>query len=371
MSGRFYGAAVKTVSVQAGGERYEVLIGSGLLGTIGERLRDLVRGPRAAIVADENTCGLFAERISRSMVAAGFAPVVVTVPAGEASKSLEQVGFVCDRFAAEGLDRSSLVVAVGGGVVGDLAGFAAAIYHRGIPYVQVPTTLLAQVDSSIGGKTAVNTRAGKNLLGAVHQPVLVVSDVETLHSLPARELRQGYAEMIKHAVIADAAMLEEVAQVWNLQAEGEASFKLALLICRNVEIKAAIVAQDEQDVAGVRAVLNFGHTVGHAIERAAEGGTLRHGEAVSLGMVAACAVSVRKAGLHEEEREKVVRALRAVEMPTRLPPGFPRERILQALRADKKFEQGQVRFVVTPRLGSARLTNEVTLEEIAAAVALL
>ena len=180
---------------------------------------------------------------------------------GENSKSLEQLGAVCEQMAAAGLDRTSFVVALGGGVLGDLAGFAAAIYFRGIPCVQVPTTLLAQVDSSIGGKTAVNLRAGKNLLGAVHQPVLVLADTEALRTLPPRELRQGFAEIVKHAIIADAslfAFLESFERARNF----------AELVRRNIEIKAAIVARDEQDLSGERAILNFGHTVGHAIEAA-------------------------------------------------------------------------------------------------------
>ncbi|CAN5308219.1 3-dehydroquinate synthase [soil metagenome] len=351
---------MRTISVAAGGAAYQVVVGAGALTSLGERLRNLVRGPLCAMVADTHTAALFASAVGDSLRAAGFEPVALTVPAGETSKSLEQVGLVCDGMAAAGLDRSSFVVAVGGGVVGDLAGFAAAIYHRGIPSVQVPTTLLAQVDSSIGGKTAVNSTCGKNLLGAVHQPVLVVADVETLRSLPRRELHQGFAEIIKHAVIADPSLFEMLAET-----------DLTELVCRNVEIKAAIVARDEQDISGERAVLNFGHTVGHAIERAAEYGTLLHGEAVSLGMVAACEVSVRRAGLREEERQKVVQALASFGLPTRLPAGFPREAILPALLRDKKFEQGQVRFVVTPRLGEAHLAMNVTLEDITAAIALL
>ena len=367
-------SAVKRVPIRAGNSRYEALVGPGLLERIGEMVTPLVRGPRCAVIADENTARLFAEPLLRSLCTSRFQPTLITVAAGEASKSLEQLGAACNEMAAAGLDRTSFVVALGGGVLGDLAGFAAAIYFRGIPYVQVPTTLLAQVDSSIGGKTAVNLSAGKNLLGAVHQPVLVVADIETLQTLAPRELRQGFAEIIKHAIIADASMFEalvEVVQLFKLQGGPAAGSKLAPLISLNIEIKARIVAQDEQDLSGQRAVLNFGHTVGHAIESAAGYGSLLHGEALSLGIVAACEVSARKAGLSEAERGRIISTLQAFQLPTRLPANFPRAQILPALQADKKFERGEVRFVVTPALGSARLTNDVSLAEIGAAIELL
>ena len=351
------------VVVQAGASPYRVHVGSGILATLGREVAALLRGPRCAVIADENTARLFGDAVVASLDSSSFTTELITVPRGEASKSLTQVATVCDRLAATGLDRSSFVVALGGGVVGDLAGFAAAIYHRGIAYVQVPTTLLAQVDSSIGGKTAVNTAAGKNLLGAIHQPALVVADVDTLATLPARELRQGFAEIIKHAIIADESLFELIARRENAD--------LVELVSRNVEIKARIVGADERDVRGTRAVLNFGHTVGHAIERAGGYETLLHGEAISLGIVAACEVSVRKAGFAEADRQKVIAVLEAVGLPTRMPAGFPRSEIVPAVAADKKFERGEVRFVVTPRLGSAHLTSDVTMGDIEAAVALL
>ena len=351
------------VSVTAGASRYQALVGSGLLRELGREAAAVVRGPRCAVIADETTARLFGAEVIASLQASGFAPELVQVPAGEGSKSLATAGAVCGQMTAACLDRTSFIVALGGGVVGDLAGFVAAIYHRGIPYMQVPTTLLAQVDSSIGGKTGVNTVAGKNLLGAVHQPSLVVADVDTLKTLPGRELNQGFAEIIKHAIIADPTLFELL--------NGFDPAQFATLVRRNIEIKAAVVAQDERDQSGTRAVLNFGHTVGHAIERAGEYRRFLHGEAVSLGIVAACEVSVRKAGLREDERAKVLAALRAFDLPTTLPPDFPREAIMPALAADKKFERGEVRFVVTPRLGSAHLTPDVSLNDIAAAIAAL
>jgi 3-dehydroquinate synthase len=206
----------------------------------------------------------------------------------------------------------------------------------------------------------VNTPAGKNLIGAWHQPALVISDVDTLTTLPPREFRQGFAEIIKHAVIRDAEMFE-ILQPFD-RAE------LAALIRRNVEIKAAVVAADERETTGERALLNFGHTIGHAIELAGEYRDFLHGEAVSLGIVAACEISVRKAGLSDAERERIVRTLEAFELPTRLPADFPREKIRSAIRFDKKFAQGQVRFVVVPKIGSAQLVTNVTMADIEAAL---
>jgi 3-dehydroquinate synthase len=351
---------VNPISVRAGDQSYEVLVGAGLLARIGALIGSKLKGSVSAVIADENVAALFSDTVVQSLTEAGVRPVLITVRPGEKSKTLERAETICGRMIEAGLDRSSFVVALGGGMVGDLAGFVAAIYHRGIPCVQVPTTLLAQVDSSIGGKTAVNTAAGKNLIGAWHQPALVVSDVDTLATLPPREFSQGFAEIIKHAVIRDAQMFE------MLQHFDRAD--LPALIGRNIEIKAAIVAVDERETMGQRALLNFGHTIGHAIERAGEYRDFLHGEAVSLGMVAACEISVQKAGLSETEREKIVSTLGGFDLPTRLPADFPREKITEAIRFDKKFARGEVRFVVLPAIGSARLVADVTMEDIEAAV---
>ena len=352
---------MNAVPVRAGHATYQALVGAGLLSQAGELLRDVVRGPRCAVVTDANTARLFGQGLVASLSAAGFRPLLIELPPGESSKSLEQTARVCEQMATARMDRSSFVVALGGGVIGDLAGFAAAIYHRGIPHVQVPTTLLAQVDSSIGGKTAVNTRVGKNLLGAVHQPALVIADVETLRTLPRREFNQGFAEIIKHAIIRDPSLLESLGR---LQPED-----LIELVRRNIQIKAEIVARDEHDTSGERAILNFGHTVGHAIERATGYSRFLHGEAVSLGIVAACHISVGKAGLSPADRDKVVDALSAFDLPTRLPDDVDRSAIAGAIAGDKKFEGGEVRFVVAEALGAARLVTDVTMEDIAAAIA--
>jgi 3-dehydroquinate synthase len=316
-----------------------------------------------AIVTDSNVGPLFADRAKQSLISASLKPILITIPAGEKSKTLKQAAAICEQMIAAGLDRQSFVVGLGGGVIGDISGFVAAIYHRGIPHVQVPTTLLAMVDSSIGGKTAVNTADGKNLIGAVHQPSLVIDDVDVLKTLPRREFNQGFAEIIKHAIIADGKMFKQL-QDWK------ASEALALqqLVLRNIKIKSKIVAKDERDQTGKRALLNFGHTVGHAIERAGNYRKFLHGEALSLGIVAACAVSIKRAGFPPRQRDAVIDLLQRFDLPTCLPKNFPRNKIISAVKFDKKFQSGKIRFVVTPKIGAARVANDVTLDDIREAV---
>lgn len=345
------------VPVPLSHDPYMVVVGPGLLAQAGALVREVFPVGRCAVVTDFNVAPLYARRVEDSLVSAGFAVTLITVPAGETSKSLAQTEKVCDAMMAAGLDRGTLLVALGGGVVGDLAGFAAAIYYRGIPCVQIPTTVVAQVDSAVGGKTGVNARKGKNLLGAFHQPGLVLADTETLSSLPRREFNEGFAEIIKHAVIRDAAMLD-----------GLKNAPLEALVARNVAIKAEIVAADEFERSGLRALLNFGHTVGHAIENAAGYGRYLHGEAISLGLAAALTLSVKKAGLSPAEAEKVIDALQSFDLPVQLPGDVSAEALLNALRLDKKFQAGAVRFVLTPRLGEAFVSKDVTEQDIRAAI---
>ncbi len=351
------------VEVRASPHHYDVLIESGLLASVGDVVKKQLGGLHCAVISDTNVAPLFGDRVKRSLTAAGFQPELITIPAGEKSKTLEQSGAICDQMIAAGLDRQSFVIGLGGGVIGDISGFVAAIYHRGIPHVQIPTTLLAMVDSSIGGKTGVNTSAGKNLIGAIHPPALVIDDVDVLKTLPRREFNQGFAEIIKHAIIADAEMFAALKDV-DLK-------NLAPLIRRNIEIKSKIVAKDEHDRTGERALLNFGHTVGHAIERAGDYKKFLHGEAISLGIVAACDVSVKKAGLPRDQRNAIVDLLRHFDLPTHLPSDFPREQIFDPLQCDKKFESGEIRFVVTSTIGSAHLSSDVTLDDIREAIGAL
>jgi 3-dehydroquinate synthase len=340
-----------------------VVIDAGLLDDFGKYARKHLPCKKCAVISDSNVAVFFATRVKKSLALAGLRHTLITIPPGEKSKTLKQVGAICDRMIAAGLDRKSFVIGLGGGMIGDISGFVAAIYHRGIPHIQIPTTLLAMVDSSIGGKTAVDTRDGKNLIGVFHQPSLVIDDVDLLKTLPRRQFIQGFAEIIKHAIIADAKMFR-ILQSWK----AGAAPALQRLIKRNIQIKSRIVAKDEHDRTGERALLNFGHTVGHAIERAGNYRKFLHGEAVSLGIVAACAISVKRAGLRPDQRAAIVDLLERFGLPTRLPPNFPRKKIFDAIRFDKKFEGGKVRFVVTPRIGSARITNDVTLNDIREAV---
>lgn len=349
-----------TIEIRSSQHSYQAIIGSNLLDHVGELIARKIRGPRCAIVSDTNVAPLFADRLTKSLVSAGFHPTLITVTAGEKSKTLGQAGEICERMLAAKLDRQSFVVGLGGGMVGDLSGFVAAIFQRGVRHVQIPTTLLAMVDSSIGGKTGVNTTAGKNLIGAFHHPELVLDDVDTLKTLPRREFHQGFAEIIKHGIIADAEMFT-VLQPADL---GE----LAPLIRRNIEIKSRIMAKDEQDRTGERALLNFGHTVGHAIEQAGNYEQFLHGEAISLGMVAAAIISNKKAGLPVEQQRAIVDLLKSFELPVRLPSDFPRAKIFEALTFDKKFENGNVHFVVTSTIGTANLVSNITLKDIHEAI---
>lgn len=326
---------------------YEVHVGAGLLGETGRLVAEVLPPGRCAVITDSNVGPLYAARVKASLEESGFSVSVHVVPAGERSKSLAQVGELCEGLIAEGLDRKSSVVALGGGVVGDLAGFVAAIYYRGIPYVQVPTTIVSQVDSSVGGKTGVNAEGGKNLIGAFHQPRLVMADTETLSTLSPREYHEGFAEVVKHAAIRDFSLID---------AEGD----LPDLIARNVAIKAGIVAADEYETGDVRALLNFGHTIGHGIENAAGYGRYLHGEAISLGLVAACRLSVEKAGLDQGVCDRIVAALSSHGLPLVLPADVSTEAILAAMRRDKKFRGGAVRFVLLRGAGDAFVSEDVT-----------
>jgi 3-dehydroquinate synthase len=345
-----------------------VLVGQRLLKQLGSITRKYVLGQACAVISDNKVAPLYASRVKKSLRSAGYRPVLIVIPPGEKSKTLERAGAICDRMIAAGLDRKSFVVGLGGGMIGDISGFVAAIYHRGVPHVQIPTTLLAMVDSSIGGKTGVDTRDGKNLIGAFHQPSLVIDDLEVLKTLPPRQFNQGFAEIIKHAVIADAKMFRRLEASGTRSGSASRTLALQWLIKRNIEIKSRIVAKDKHERTGQRALLNFGHTVGHGIECAGNYRKFLHGEAVSLGIVAACAISVKRAGLRPDQSAAIIDLLARFGLPTRLPRNFPRNKILEALKFDKKFESGTIRFVVTPRLGTAYLADNVALADIRKAV---
>jgi len=351
---------VRTVEVGVAWHRYEVLIGAGLLEKIGLLVRQRLPGERCAILADENVAPLFGEKVRDSLRCSDFRADLLTIAPGEEAKSMAHAAALCEKLSAAGLDRTSFLVSLGGGVVGDLAGFVAAIYLRGIPYVSIPTTLLAQVDSCIGGKTGVNSGAGKNLIGCFHHPALVIADTDTLRTLPERIWQEGFAEAIKHGIICDAELFDSLAAVDRDHPEE--------FVARNIALKAAIVAADEREHNDVRSLLNFGHTIGHAIEYAAGYGNMLHGEAISLGLIAAAQVSVRRAGLSLGEAARIRAALEARHLPVALPADFPREKIFAALPRDKKFESGRVRFVVAHAIGRASIADNVTMEDLQEAV---
>ena len=354
------------IRVELADKGYDVVVKAGCLGKIGRRIEEAGIQGRAALVTDANVGRYHAESAMGALHEAGFAPSLHLVAAGEGTKCLEQVENLCRSLAEAGHDRRSFVVALGGGVVGDLAGFVAAVFYRGIPCVQVPTTIVAQVDSSIGGKTGVNIPEGKNLVGAFHQPSLVLVDTETLRTLPDREFREGFAEVIKHAAIRDAEMLEEIAELNPESREVPAD-----LIARNLAIKARIVEEDEKETAGVRALLNFGHTIGHGIEAAVPYGDLLHGEAISLGIRAALHLSEKHTGLSPDAAVAVESALAQFRLPLLLPPNIATETVMEKLARDKKFAGGNIRFVVLDALGSARLAEGITAEDLEDAIEFL
>jgi 3-dehydroquinate synthase len=351
-----------SVRVNLAERSYDVYVGRGLLPFVGTYATELLGRKKCVVVTDSNVEPLYAPAVMASLEECGIAATLITVPAGEPSKSMAVVEDVCRAMLKAGLDRKSFLVALGGGVIGDLAGFAASIFLRGIPFIQVPTTVLSQVDSSVGGKTGVNTPEGKNLLGTFYQPALVLADVDTLSSLPPREYCEGFAEIIKHAAIRDAKMFDAISEVADEKGD------LAELIRRNVAIKARIVEADEHETTGERALLNFGHTIGHAIEASAGYGQLLHGEAIGLGMIAAASLSQQFSGLPPVGRAKIVNLVKLFNLPTRLPDGMETGTILDYMKHDKKFSEGKIRFVLLRALGDAFLSKDVTEMQIVNAI---
>jgi len=357
----------RTVQVDTPPKPYPVLIGPGLLDELGLRLREEVPAPRTLVVTDANVGPLYGQRALASLRQAGFECSMVTLPAGDATKSLESAGRLYDALAQARIDRASPVVSLGGGVVGDLTGFVAATWLRGVPFVQCSTTVEADVDAAVGGKTAVNHASGKNMIGAFYQPRFVLIDTDTLATLSERDYRAGLAESIKHAVIRDAAFFDwHEARAADLRARRLDC--MPELIERNVRIKAAIVALDERETSGLRALLNFGHTVGHAIESAmARGGDpWRHGEAVAVGMVAACRISAAAGRLSPPEADRITNLVAAVGLPVAAPLAHARQEILTLMSADKKVAAGRLRFVLAEAIGRATLSADVRPEWIEA-----
>jgi 3-dehydroquinate synthase len=361
------------VNVVLGSRSYAIHLGAGLLPQLGVLAAQTLRGRSALLVTDNHVSQLYGETATASLRAAGFSVSRTVVPSGEASKCGEQLFALYDAAKQAGLDRSGVVVALGGGVVGDLAGYLAASWLRGIAFVQVPTTLLAMVDSSVGGKTGINLPSGKNLVGAFHQPALVLADLDVFTSLPPRETRAGMAEVVKYGAIRDAQLfqtLEEHTAVFSrpwkdLDAAGRALF--GNVIARCCAIKAEVVAGDEREETGLRAILNFGHTLGHAVEKASGYGKILHGEAVAVGMVAAARLSARLTGLPAADVARLEKLLVQLELPVRA-PGLAWADLRAAMKLDKKAEGGVPRFVLLKQLGES-VTGCTVPEEVLAEVA--
>ncbi|MDO8476479.1 MAG: 3-dehydroquinate synthase [Candidatus Rokubacteria bacterium] len=354
------------VPVNLGARSYRILVGAGALAMVGAELARLKAGRKIALVTDPAILALHGAAVTRSLAAAGFDVTTVLLPEGERAKTLEVAASTWERFLDAGLDRSSTVVALGGGAVGDLAGFAAATYMRGVGVVQAPTTLLAQVDASIGGKTAIDHPRAKNLIGAFHQPRLVLSDTAALLTLPEREYRSGLAEVIKHGIVLDAAYFEDVERGVAALLEREPA-ALERIVAGSCRLKASVVERDEQE-SELRHVLNYGHTIGHAIEAVTGYRRFAHGEAVSLGIAAEAGIAERLGLAKPGVRARQVRLLEAVGLPVRGAGGAP-SLVVEALSRDKKSRDGRVPFVLAPEIGAFRLVFDVPTATILDALA--
>ena len=344
---------MRTLTVELGERGYPIHIGSALLGDA-ELYRPHLRGPQVMIVTNETVAPLYLEPVKQAL--GGHRVREVVLPDGEVYKTLEVWSRILDALLGERFSRDCTLIALGGGVIGDMAGFAAACYQRGVDFIQVPTTLLAQVDSSVGGKTGINHPAGKNMIGAFHQPRAVIADTDTLNTLPQRELSAGLAEVLKYGFIRDAAFLDwlECHMTELVSRDPEA---LAHAIEHSCEIKARIVAEDEFE-SGSRALLNLGHTFGHAIETGTGYGNWLHGEAVGAGICLAADLSARLGWLTEAEVERTRRLIASASLPTERPADLTPERMLELMAVDKKVLAGQLRLVLLKQLGEAVITSE-------------
>lgn len=359
---------MRVVKVPLADRSYNISIGNGLLESVGKQASKLGLGHRCAIVTDSNVSPLYAEMVVQSLVSSGFAVEKIVVKAGETSKSLKVVGQCYDQIARMRLERKSFILALGGGVVGDLAGFLAATYMRGIDFVQVPTTLLAQVDSSVGGKVGVNLKAGKNLVGAFYQPKFVLCDLEALNTLPEREFRAGLGEVIKYGIIYDVALFQRLERDMTKVLKRDASV-LAGIVARCCEIKAEVVHLDETE-GGLRAILNFGHTIGHAIEAVEGYGKYLHGEAVAIGTVAAARLSTKVLGLSVDEAARIEDLLCRAGLPTGIRLSTAQQKsIFEAMFLDKKVAGGEVKFVLASSIGKVEFGRKIKPELIHSALA--
>ena len=346
---------MQTLSVALAERSYPIYVGSGIIDDV-DRIVKALPAPRVALITNNIVGPLYADVLSRSLIQRGVAVTLVTLNDGEINKTWASLDIVFDAMLRARCDRRTTLLALGGGVVGDVAGFAAAIFMRGIPFIQIPTTLLAQVDSSVGGKTAINHPLGKNMIGAFYQPIAVFADIKTLSTLPDREFKAGLAEVIKHGVIRDIGFFEWLEANMD-QLLAREPYALTHAVMRSIEIKAAIVAVDERET-GPRALLNFGHTFGHAIEAGLGFGTWLHGEAVAAGMVMAADLSIRLGRICATERDRIRNLIERTGLPV-LGPDLGADRYLNLMSLDKKADAGRLRFILLERLGAAYIAESV------------
>ncbi|MBY5622452.1 3-dehydroquinate synthase [Rhizobium leguminosarum] len=360
-------SAIRTVHVPLGERAYDILIGPGLIARAGAEIASRLKGRKAAVVTDENVAPLYLKALVASLDEASIASAAVVLPAGEKTKSFEHLITACDKVLEARVERNDYVIALGGGVIGDLSGFAAGIVRRGVRFVQVPTSLLSQVDSSVGGKTGINSRHGKNLIGVFHQPDLVVADTDVLNSLSAREFRAGYAEVAKYGLIDKPDFFAWLEANWKaVFAGGSARIEAIAASC---QAKADVVVADERE-NGQRALLNLGHTFGHALEAATayDSSRLVHGEGVSIGMVLAHEFSARMNLASPDDARRVERHLKEVGLPTRMSdiPGElpPAETLMDAIAQDKKVKSGKLTFILTRGVGQSFVADDVPASEV-------
>lgn len=348
---------MRKVEVRLGTNSYEVYIGSGLLMQTGHQLKETGFTDKLVIITNPIVKGLYGDALKQTLIAEGFRITILQVPDGEEQKSLEIAGRLYTELTDFYAERMTPILALGGGVIGDLAGFVAATYLRGVPLIQIPTTLLAQVDSSIGGKVAVNHGQLKNKIGAFYQPRLVISDISTLRTLPTKVVTDGLAEVIKSAVIGDKELFtfleKNLNEVKSLDDE-----TLEEVVFQSAKIKAEIVEKDERDL-GLRSILNYGHTVGHAIESVSDF-KVEHGEAVAIGMLAAARISNKQGILDNNELSRLKSVIKRAGLPTQM-PNLELKKIIQAIEHDKKILRGKIRFVLPKSIGSVFITDEVSL----------
>ncbi len=357
---------INEIPVQLGERSYPIYIGCGIHSEFGALFKRHNRSRQVAIVTDSHVEPLYAGPLKEVLAGAGIQSDILCVPAGESSKSLEKLGYLYDGMMGMRLERSDAVVALGGGVVGDLAGFAAATFKRGIQFVQMPTTLLAMVDSSVGGKTGINHPGGKNMIGAFYQPSMVIADVATLKTLPARELGCGLCESVKHGAIQDGEFFDYL-DSHKERIAGLDMKVLSDLVARNCRIKARVVSEDERE-SGLRRILNYGHTIGHPFETVLPGHPYHHGEAVSLGIVAENRMATARGAMQAEDADRIEALLQAFGLPVRAGHDLPVEALYRGVLHDKKVQDSKVVFAIPDRIGHCEIYNDFTEDEIVKAI---